>query len=818
MDCLLSAQAGIFALKTARGYEIEKIESGEQHECNSKELNYYFTGCNDVEHRSETSVDEIRRQARFSLDTLRAVRLTIMLFDEAESVDSYQEIADALEDLLYSKVVVQGVECQLFSANLPNPVPFKNLLNTISDFSRSHELVLRIWSMQPSISRVIEAFELVPEEAFSENCTRKKFWELAVNWGCVRELTIAATEPKGIDGALFSLLHKLKDIENNREIIRAWTSSFKRVHAKVSVDDIIEPEEAETSRVDERLSGRKAFEQAMLQQSAILQRIRENDFETAKRFARDMVTQQRRSSEPEHIAKSLTSISQKAKLLQVYDLALEWAQWAAEIKNDDPKTHAQIADILIKLERFVEAEKYLDLTESHGEKAFAETGRARILRQQGHTEDALNAFRAALKSSVDTDEEQYNWAGVAECLKDLHQYEDALNQYNAAIQKFSYESVLHAGKASILAQIGLVDEAITSYETAAALSEDNVVPRSGLAQVLQNVGRFEDAESLLRELIEDFPFDKVSQIGLSMTLCHQGKFDEALEKSLLTIENFPTQPESFRALAYVQSTMGEFKEAEETLNTAISNFPHNWKLRTSLARVEQLRGDYIKALSICDSAFVDFPSVLQIQASRAGILRRLGNVDEAFKIYQKAFEKQPYNTSLKNGLLSINIYMLSFDAAQDNFIEGTPRTRDEWRNSHLQGMYYVRKNELAKAAELFETGLANCPFAGERRMFGAGLTSVNLRIGGQSTAVKVSEACNGNPTTELFRFHALAKENEKGPARALFEILKESYLPENYNEVRDEIARQYNVVPITATRSESWIYDRQDDILILEAA
>ena len=43
-------------------------------------------------------------------------------------------------------------------------------------------------------------------------------------------------------------------------------------------------------------------------------------------------------------------------------------------------------------------------------------------------------------------------------------------------------------------------------------------------------------------------------------------------------------------------------------------------------------------------------------------------------------------------------------------------------------------------------------------------------------------------------------------------------LPEPYFELREEIARQFNVVNLPARRDAAWVLEREQEALILEAA
>src|SRR5260370_41579500 len=113
------------------------------------------------------------------------------------------------------------------------------------------------------------------------------------------------------------LIGQFRQIERVRRLIESCTAgmrSKKRINVP-SAPDTEEFEDFESSRQAAAGSGRRAFEQAMKQQAAIVSKLKSRDLDGARRFADDLIATQKVSSSPEHIDNSLSNLSHEAKEL-----------------------------------------------------------------------------------------------------------------------------------------------------------------------------------------------------------------------------------------------------------------------------------------------------------------------------------------------------------------------------------------------------------------------------------------------------------------------------------------------------------------------
>lgn len=818
MQVLLSGQAGLFAVQTATGFAVERLDDGVTHQADHRDIAYYFAGCNDVASLTVKSADEARRATEKAWAADRAVRLFVMILDPSELPEDLVEVGDALDELLAEPDVTPLVEFQIFAAPLPEPIDVKSVREALNNAPLSAALLDRFLHLQSIIGRVRTAFDMIGEDMFEARGGRGKFFEAAIDSGSVRTLVLAAASEAGVNSALFDLYTNLRGLENSRAIIQAWTQSFERTHHFVAPQFEVEEDFFSDSDVANGVAGREAYERVIQQQVAIVDRVRDGDFDVARRFARELVVEQQRSGTAEHIAKSLSNLSQRAKELEVYELALEWARQAVEIKGDDAVAHAQLADILMRVGRYVEASHHLDLAQSFGEEGFAASGRARILRYQGQYAEALEAYRAAYeRTKAHGDRAHFDLAGIAECLRDLEMLDDALAAYDDALAKFEYESVLHAGRAATLVEMGRFEEAFDGYVVAKRLDSKNAVPRNGIASLQRRAGQFERAETGFRAIIADYPFDSHARGGLVGLLRDMGRYEEAVAEAQTLVDYLPASSDARWSLVDAQIDARQFAAAEATLEMAVEDQRHVAGLRGARARIEKAKGNYTAALAEFDLAARDFPSNGWIQLGRADILRRLGNTAEALRIYESAYARHPHRLSLRSALASIYIYQRRFEDAVPLLTVKHPRTADEWRNFALRGMLEAETGATVTAKNMFERGIAECPFRRELNMLRGALSRLHLQDGETVEAVAVASECSGD-VTEILKFHASATQEDKGPARALYERLQNSFLPEPYHELREEIARQYNVIDFPAGRDREWLLARESDALLLEAA
>ena len=347
---------------------------------------------------------------------------TLFALEPDTPAEELLQLVKAVESLLLiSPKISELVQRRLFARTLPYAIAYDSLQKASANYVNFQKLLSEVIELQPAISRAVMAFDAIDENDFVNG--KEEFRRLATFRGMFRAVVLAASSRKDVSTAKFELYKGMADQANHRTIINTWTEIFEKTA----------PLERDWSKLKEapppprfadydRAGGRLAYEQAKAQQRAIIDRLRQGDETRARDFAKAMVASQRKTSEPEHIAKSLTSISTQARELQAYTLSLEWAHEATTVKPDDARAWAHVAEAFVHFGKFTQAMEAIEKGEPFGEKLFYMTLRARILRLQVRLPDALIAYQKAIEISAGTVEEPFNLAGAAEVLRDMGRF------------------------------------------------------------------------------------------------------------------------------------------------------------------------------------------------------------------------------------------------------------------------------------------------------------------------------------------------------------------------------------------------------------
>jgi tetratricopeptide (TPR) repeat protein len=535
MDILVSGQAGAASVL---GRDCELLRIGElptplrQHN-----LGRIFVDCNDVERHKAVDLREAEDLARRAWAADRALRLFLLLLDDSEPLEDGIECASCLEELLVAPSAEQFVQRNMYSAPLSPSVEPAQVRSLIAEQPRSLKLFEKLIEHQDEISRVRNSFDEIPLELFREPSSRVSFLEDAIDSNAFFDLACALRGGGDINFVVLRLLGELRHVEGARTLIAHWTSGMRTTRMptpKVNTDA-----DEYVDIFDERdrtgVGGFQAYENVKRQQSAIIDRLKRRDISGARWLVDDLLATQAQHSSADQIAKSLSKLSQQAKLLGVPELQLEWAERAVTANAADPRTFGQLADALIGAGRYNEASTALQSVEAAGEKVFAEIGRARILRATGRLVDARAKYLAIAEEFP---EDRLSLAGAAEVLRDMGRHDEALSEYRKLTELAPLQSIFWAGMASTLMDLGRFQEAITYFNRAASHGR-GTVPSNGRATVYKLAGKFDEALRIYDEVIRENPNDQVSLCGRAEVFRVQGDLAKALDGNELPM--FPFQ-------------------------------------------------------------------------------------------------------------------------------------------------------------------------------------------------------------------------------------------------------------------------------------
>lgn len=339
----------------------------------------------------------------------------------------------------------------------------------------------------------------------------------------------------------------------------------------------------------------------------------------------------------------------------------------------------------------------------------------------------------------------------------------ALGNYDKALSAFAMAGALGAeriallGRAQVLKDLGQLQEAMAIFDKCAEVFPDDLVSRNGRAAALASFGRFDEALQLYDELCERIPCDAVSMAGRAEVLKDMGRLDDALKELDETILMFPDDVIPRCARGVVLREMGRLDEALEWFRDVGVRFPLSVVARNGIARIQEELGDFEAALETYRQVTRDVPLDPFASIGIAQIERKRGNLQVALSAYRGLMEQFPRNGLVRNGLASVLTVMGEYEEARGLLPHYPPASSNEWIAYHIRGMTHLRSGELDRAEEIFQHGLAECPWAYEWSYFQTALASLEVRRRRYPEAIELLKSPLSVPilpVASLIRMHA----------------------------------------------------------------
>jgi tetratricopeptide (TPR) repeat protein len=608
MEVVISGQAGIYA--SVKPPVLYSLDNREAISLKTHNLGLAFQGCNDAKRVQVDTIDQAREVCEASWANDRSLRCILMFLDSSEVADDRLEFAECVEELISDFSTGAFLLNQLSCSPLP-PSADLGMLDRLQESCPQTLAVLhQIVRDQPIIEGVSEALQSKLKEVFEDGRQRSSFFELLVDVGASRGLVDAIRDNSNIDMLVMRWIGQFRHIEGARRLIESWTAgmrSKKRINVP-SAPDTEEFEDFESSRQAAAGSGRRAFEQAMKQQAAIVSKLKSRDLDGARRFVDDLIATQKVSSSPEHIGKSLSNLSHEAKELGVPELHIEWAEEAVKANPSDPITFSHLSDALISAFRFNEAFAAIESMESLGASLAAASARARILRMTGRFEEARVVYLAAAQSNPFDPTVTYVLQGAAEVLRDMSRYEESLSEYTKLTETYPLEGSIWAGRASVLMDLGRFDEAISTFRISETHGSARV-PKNGRATAYKRRGELTKALKLYDEVVREFPNDPVALCGRAEVYRDQGNLDAALIDFRIAVERSPFTPTPIMGLVETLIDLRRFNEAIDLINKAVQQFPLHAGLASLRAGLLSRQSKFEDALAAYDDLIGQFAPI-----------------------------------------------------------------------------------------------------------------------------------------------------------------------------------------------------------------
>lgn len=815
MNALLSGQAGIAIFVQGNTLSVVEVESPDvERVLHHTSIDYLFADATDVEELRSVSREAVIDELRLAWRRDRALQLSLLLLDGAEDEETRHLASDCLEELLGELRVCDHVANSLYAAPLPAGADLNGARTAAGQSKTVIDLLADIEAAQPQTAQLREAWVRLPPNLFRDDRAKRAFERALVTCGAFRTFATTCGDAAHFALARVEYQTKLAALPNSRRVFEAWLKDIQPTRATLDVGKSPRMAASEVSTVaDDRkiISGRRAtghaaFENVKKQKEAIVALMKGGNWRNVRKFADELRAQQMRSADPTYAAKSLCDLAQRAKEVCNCSMQLELANMAIEVAPDDGWAHGQIADAYFCLGRYEEAAQHFEEAGKLGEKGFAATGRARILRAQVRLDDALEAYQQAIAGFP---ESVFAWVGRAEVLRDMCRLDDALQAYEAAIERFATERSPRCGKAAVLNELGRLDEAMQVYEQCIQENTEDVIPWCGRAYVLRNKGCLEEALEAFGRAIQTFPASSQPRTGHAAVLKAMGRLNEAQQEYTDIVSEFPYEVMPACGRAEVFRKMRELGRALAAYDDVVLRFPHDPVAHCGRANVLKEKGRHGEALQAYDAIVAKFPYQVFAWSARADLLKELGHSEDALRAYDKLIEMpwNPNKPGAQYAKAAVLVAMGRFAEGAQLLPGGEPRTREEWIAYHIRGMILLRTGKLDDAVALLERGLRDNPYADERRYFENALAVANLRLNRFPEALRFL-GDDQTPLADVIRMHAFGAVRQTEDARKAYQRI-EAMCPPPLILLRDALAALYSLRHGFATPTWSWVFEEE---------
>jgi len=212
---------------------------------------------------------------------------------------------------------------------------------------------------------------------------------------------------------------------------------------------------------------------------------------------------------------------------------------AIKINPNDALAHNNLGIVLVKLNRYDEAEKeYREAINLDRNLGLAHNNLGNLLHDLNRYNEAEKEYREAIKLNRNDADAHYNLGNL---LCDLTRYDEAEKEYREAIKLNRNDADAHYNLGNLLYKLTRYDEAEKEYREAINLDQNWVLAHNNLGAVLIKLNRYDEAEKEFREAIRIDSNGAEVYYRLGNLLLIAKRKDEAKQEILKAKELFKKQ-------------------------------------------------------------------------------------------------------------------------------------------------------------------------------------------------------------------------------------------------------------------------------------
>ena len=252
------------------------------------------------------------------------------------------------------------------------------------------------------------------------------------------------------------------------------------------------------------------------------------------------------------------------------ELALPFFKRALEANPNIAQFWHSYIDVLIKLERLIDAKALLDQAKSKGAE---DAGFVRL-------EQRLNEANKAFSIKTNRADAYYNM-GIA--LKEQSKLEEAIVAYNKAISIQPDYADAYSNMGIALQEQSKLEEAILAYNKAISIKPDHVNAYYNMGNALKEQSKLEEAIVAYNKAISIKPDHIHSYNSMGNALLEQCRLEEAKEAYNKAISIRPEHLDSYINMGIALQEQCKMEEAIEAYNKALAIQPDNAKAHHNLS-------------------------------------------------------------------------------------------------------------------------------------------------------------------------------------------------------------------------------------------
>ncbi|MFZ0748664.1 MAG: hypothetical protein WAM70_04830, partial [Pyrinomonadaceae bacterium] len=301
------------------------------------DLPYLFGEGRDLRFIENADLDSIVKELKSESDVSLALDLTLISLDEELEEDIRKDAIRDLDELLVDAELRERLEGIMYARPLPeDDADLSGALNFCNKSSRANSFALLtdLDRRQTLVSKVSEAWDIIPTKVFGGHEQKTEFQRVAAQRGLFRSLVIILEKSQPVSNFLLTagLDTSIKQLHSYRQVLQAWSAPFKEgTESRLIRTEVEDAEPGETKH--RRRRGRRIDidRQAVLNEvnrrkAIISGAIQRRDFEIVRELTNDLVDYQLHSGEVRHLAMSLCDLAMEAKELGMSPLQLELTQ------------------------------------------------------------------------------------------------------------------------------------------------------------------------------------------------------------------------------------------------------------------------------------------------------------------------------------------------------------------------------------------------------------------------------------------------------------------------------------------------------------